>query len=185
MRCFAPLCSDRRGVDFHVPRDANSSGGNVINNKKELYSFKMNRIFDDTATQEQVFEGIGKPVVENVLQGFNGTIFAYVRQTVIGRARVSRAPPCRQCSPSALLSLLCSLTRVRPRCLAALLSCSQQGQTGSGKTFTITGGPDRYEDRGLIPRTLSMIFEQKAAKAAELQYSVSISYLGQPQPHTR
>lgn len=54
-----------------------------------------------------------------------------------------------------------------------------QGQTGSGKTFTITGGPDRYEDRGLIPRTLSMIFEQKAARAAELQYSVSISYLGQ------
>lgn len=51
----------------------------MINNKKELYSFKMNRIFDDTATQEQLFEGIGKPVVENVLQGFNGTIFAYVR----------------------------------------------------------------------------------------------------------
>ncbi len=26
------------------------------------------------------------------------------------------------------------------------------GQTGSGKTFTITGGPERYEDRGIIPR---------------------------------
>lgn len=26
------------------------------------------------------------------------------------------------------------------------------GQTGSGKTFTITGGPERYVDRGIIPR---------------------------------
>ena len=32
------------------------------------------------------------------------------------------------------------------------------GQTGSGKTFTITGGAERYADRGVIPRTLSYIF---------------------------
>lgn len=32
------------------------------------------------------------------------------------------------------------------------------GQTGSGKTFTMTGGAERYADRGLIPRTLSHIF---------------------------
>ena len=32
------------------------------------------------------------------------------------------------------------------------------GQTGSGKTFTMTGGAERYADRGLIPRTLSYIF---------------------------
>lgn len=34
------------------------------------------------------------------------------------------------------------------------------GQTGSGKTFTITGGAERYSDRGIIPRTLSYIFHQ-------------------------
>ncbi len=33
------------------------------------------------------------------------------------------------------------------------------GQTGSGKTFTITGGAERYADRGIIPRTLSHIFD--------------------------
>ena len=32
------------------------------------------------------------------------------------------------------------------------------GQTGSGKTFTITGGAEKYEDRGIIPRTLQYIF---------------------------
>ena len=34
------------------------------------------------------------------------------------------------------------------------------GQTGSGKTFTITGGAESYNDRGLIPRSLSMIFNE-------------------------
>lgn len=32
-------------------------------------------------------------------------------------------------------------------------------QTGSGKTFTITGGAEKYSDRGLIPRALSYVFE--------------------------
>lgn len=50
------------------------------------------------------------------------------------------------------------------------------GQTGSGKTFTITGGAERYEDRGLIPRAISMIFdEMKRAPARELR--VHVSYL--------
>ena len=34
------------------------------------------------------------------------------------------------------------------------------GQTGSGKTYTITGGSERYVDRGLIPRVISDIFER-------------------------
>ena len=33
------------------------------------------------------------------------------------------------------------------------------GQTGSGKTFTITGGAERYSDRGIIPRALSYVFD--------------------------
>lgn len=34
------------------------------------------------------------------------------------------------------------------------------GQTGSGKTFTITGGAELYSDRGIIPRTLSYLYER-------------------------
>ncbi|XP_076441935.1 kinesin-like protein KIF6 [Babylonia areolata] len=50
------------------------------------------------------------------------------------------------------------------------------GQTGSGKTFTITGGAERYVDRGLIPRALSYIFEQ-TEKNPDLSFTVHISYL--------
>ena len=34
-------------------------------------------MFPINTTQKQVYEFAGKPVVESVLQGFNGTIFAY------------------------------------------------------------------------------------------------------------
>ncbi|XP_071995860.1 kinesin-like protein KIF6 isoform X2 [Engystomops pustulosus] len=50
------------------------------------------------------------------------------------------------------------------------------GQTGSGKTFTITGGAERYSDRGIIPRTLSYIF-QEVQKDVSKVYTVHVSYL--------
>ncbi|PRW60177.1 kinesinlike KIF6 [Chlorella sorokiniana] len=50
------------------------------------------------------------------------------------------------------------------------------GQTGSGKTFTITGGTERYADRGLIPRAISALFAEAAARPGHT-YAVHISYL--------
>ena len=50
------------------------------------------------------------------------------------------------------------------------------GQTGSGKTFTITGGVDSYEQRGLIPRAISMIF-QEFDNRSDYQFTCHISYL--------
>jgi kinesin family protein 6/9 len=50
------------------------------------------------------------------------------------------------------------------------------GQTGSGKTFTMTGGAERYADRGLIPRTLSYIFG-RIKKTTTHQHKVNVSYL--------
>ncbi|EFJ44922.1 Kif6 type kinesin-like protein, partial [Volvox carteri f. nagariensis] len=50
------------------------------------------------------------------------------------------------------------------------------GQTGSGKTFTITGGPERYVDRGIIPRCISAIFSE-ISKRSDQQFTVHISYL--------
>jgi kinesin family protein 6/9 len=52
------------------------------------------------------------------------------------------------------------------------------GQTGSGKTFTITGGPDRYEDRGIIPRVISNLFRtMNDASQSGVMYSCYVSYL--------
>uniref|UniRef100_A0A3Q2ZM31 Kinesin family member 6 n=1 Tax=Kryptolebias marmoratus TaxID=37003 RepID=A0A3Q2ZM31_KRYMA len=50
------------------------------------------------------------------------------------------------------------------------------GQTGSGKTFTITGGAERYCDRGIIPRTLSYLYE-RFSQDSSMMYTTHISYL--------
>ncbi|XP_030651811.1 kinesin-like protein KIF6 isoform X1 [Nomascus leucogenys] len=111
-------------LEIILPRDL---ADGFVNNKRESYKFKFQRIFDQDANQETIFENIAKPVAGSVLAGYNGTIFAY-------------------------------------------------GQTGSGKTFTITGGAERYSDRGIIPRTLSYIFEQ-LQKDSSRMYTTHISYL--------
>jgi hypothetical protein len=46
------------------------------------------------------------------------------------------------------------------------------GQTGSGKTFTITGGAERYIDRGIIPRTIACVYSE-VAKQAGYTFQVS------------
>ena len=46
------------------------------------------------------------------------------------------------------------------------------GQTGSGKTFTVTGGPENYADRGLIPRTLNYLFHQFSLDRNGLYFGV-------------
>ncbi|KDO28873.1 hypothetical protein SPRG_05744 [Saprolegnia parasitica CBS 223.65] len=115
---------DTNGMEYNIPKDVASG---LINNSRTNYKFKFDGLIGMTAKQEEVFDRIGRPCVENALSGFNSTIFAY-------------------------------------------------GQTGSGKTFTITGGAERYDDRGIIPRSLSLIFE-KMKKHPECQISAFISYL--------
>jgi kinesin family member 6/9 len=50
------------------------------------------------------------------------------------------------------------------------------GQTGSGKTFTLTGGPERYQDRGIIPRSISMIYNEIRTRT-DVQIKCYVSYL--------
>lgn len=50
------------------------------------------------------------------------------------------------------------------------------GQTGSGKTYTITGGAERFADRGIIPRTLSYLYEAYS-EDLDREYTTQVSYL--------
>jgi kinesin family protein 6/9 len=53
------------------------------------------------------------------------------------------------------------------------------GQTGSGKTFTITGGPERYVDRGIIPRSIHYLFNefQLQKEKDRKSFTCYVSYL--------
>lgn len=66
------LDPEEKRVEFNVPKSA--EGGN-INNTRESFKFNFNGLFDEKANQEDIFEGIGKRVVDNVISGYNGTIF--------------------------------------------------------------------------------------------------------------
>ena len=112
-------------LEFRVPRDL---AAGYVNNQRELYNFTFNGMLDEKSTQEQVFDVVARKMVDNVIQGFNSTVFAY-------------------------------------------------GQTGSGKTFTITGGAERYEDRGLIPRTLQALFQDVTQKSSR-----NVPFLGFRRP---
>jgi kinesin family protein 6/9 len=92
-----------------------------------VYDFGFKEVLGPQVQQDEVFDKVGRPVVDQMFEGINGTIFAY-------------------------------------------------GQTGSGKTFTITGGDERYADRGLIPRMLSSIFEG-VQRRSDGQYQIYVSYL--------
>lgn len=52
-------------------------------------SFFFDAVFGDQSAQARVYEVCGAPLVESVLQGYNGTIFAY------GQVHNSYASPSR------------------------------------------------------------------------------------------
>ena len=46
-------------------------------NVKEIKNFTFDYTYGWKATQEQIFNETAKPILESVMQGYNGTIFAY------------------------------------------------------------------------------------------------------------
>lgn len=62
------LCIE--SMDNHQVTVKNSNDLNV-------FRFSFDRIFNPKANQEEVFQVAAKPIIDSVLEGFNGTIFAY------------------------------------------------------------------------------------------------------------
>lgn len=50
------------------------------------------------------------------------------------------------------------------------------GQTGSGKTFTMSGTPNNYSYRGVIPRAITRVFQEIGNKP-DIDFTVKVSYL--------
>jgi hypothetical protein len=103
-------------ASLHLPMAKDGTARHSLSTHSYTLSLTYPR-HTHTGTQDDIFDVVAVPVVDSVLEGYNGTIFAY-------------------------------------------------GQTGSGKTFTITGGAERYNDRGIIPRVLTHLFEQFAQVGA-------------------
>ncbi|KRX01515.1 P-loop containing nucleoside triphosphate hydrolase [Pseudocohnilembus persalinus] len=94
---------------------------------RDIMDFNFTQVLSEDVSQEQVFNKVAKPVVDNCMQGFNGTVFAY-------------------------------------------------GQTGSGKTYTMNGS-ETWQDRGIIPRTISYIYDQIEARQDDIEFNLYISFM--------
>eukprot|EP00043_Microstomoeca_roanoka_P025719 m.9628 g.9628 ORF g.9628 m.9628 type:complete len:990 (-) comp5785_c0_seq1:25-2994(-) len=68
-----------------------SSGSTVTINGQRQASFTFDRVFDGLSSQDEVYEYAARPIVEDVLKGYNGTIFAY-GQTSSGKTHTMEGP---------------------------------------------------------------------------------------------
>lgn len=109
--------TDDKRAEILVP-DMKNPGG-----KPKTYTF--DNTFGANSKQTDVYQAVGFPIVENVQEGYNGTIFAY-------------------------------------------------GQSGTGKTHTMEGDLSSNEQKGLIPRAFSHIFES-IGKSKDIQYLIRCS----------
>lgn len=67
------------------------SGKNVTIDGQRKATFTFDRVFNHESTQEEVYDFSAKPIVEDVLKGYNGTIFAY-GQTSSGKTFTMEGP---------------------------------------------------------------------------------------------
>jgi kinesin family protein 5 len=58
---------------------------------QQLHEFNFDRVFDPKATQKDIYDLAAKPIIDSVLEGFNGTIFAY-GQTSSGKTFTMQGP---------------------------------------------------------------------------------------------
>jgi len=92
-----PLNSKEQGmggnvcVDFVDQRTIGIKNPNNPELGPGMHKFTFDRVFDMKSKQEDVYDFAAKPVVESVLEGFNGTIFAY-GQTSSGKTHTMLGP---------------------------------------------------------------------------------------------
>ncbi|KXX83425.1 Kinesin heavy chain [Madurella mycetomatis] len=101
----------------------------TVDSKEAQGSFTFDRVFDMSCKQSDIFDFSIKSTVDDILNGYNGTVFAY-------------------------------------------------GQTGAGKSYTMMGTSiDDEEGRGVIPRIVEQIFTNILSSAANIEYTVRVSYM--------
>lgn len=79
IRC-RPLSEQEVKDGREIAVKMNHKTGEVIVNKpgEEIPKvFTFDSVYDWTSEQETIFAETAYPIIENVLQGYNGTIFAY------------------------------------------------------------------------------------------------------------
>jgi len=95
-----PISSKEKQDGREVTVTANEGRGDIIvrnpklDDREEPKTFTFDAVFGPNCTQKSVYDTCGSPVVESVLNGYNGTIFAY-GQTGSGKTHTMEGVPDR------------------------------------------------------------------------------------------
>ncbi|GAA97376.1 uncharacterized protein L969DRAFT_94433 [Mixia osmundae IAM 14324] len=68
---------DDQVMVFDPPQESANPYVKLSNKRAKDLKFCFDRVFDETATQEDVYSGSAKTLVDGVLSGYNSTVFAY------------------------------------------------------------------------------------------------------------
>lgn len=90
--------------------------------------YTFDKIFGGDSKQEDVYQDTAASLVNDVMKGYNATIFAY-------------------------------------------------GQTGAGKTHTMEGDIHDEKMKGIVPRSISSIFEGIASADETIEFSIKVSFV--------
>ena len=83
-KCCLEFHKDQKNIAINMATEGGSSpyGSN---------RFIFDHIFDMKSTQKEVYDVAARPIIDSVLDGFNGTIFAY-GQTSSGKTHTMQGP---------------------------------------------------------------------------------------------
>ena len=116
--------------------------------RQKTYEFEFDAVYDERATQEEVYERSAKPAALNALRGYNATVLAY-GQTGTGKTYTMEGDR------------------------GTMLAYGQQ-RFGLPGNAPVTDG----RERGIIPRAIEDIFDYIAKDShARSKYLVRVSYL--------
>ena len=62
---------------LHLSAPKEDRIGGYVDNTIEKYQFSYHHVFGMKTKQDRVFSQMAKPIIDNTLNGYNGTIFAY------------------------------------------------------------------------------------------------------------
>lgn len=115
----------------------------VIYDDEAERSWKFDHVWTDGVTNETIYGNVAAPIVAGVVDGYNGTVFAY-GQTSSVSASAGASP-----------------------CVARVVS---GGAGVQGKTYTLTG---TSADPGLTPRSIRNLFDLLYSSGLEFMVRVS------------
>ncbi len=118
----------RGGAEVAVKFSENDPGLIEVNVEDSQSKHNFDRCFGMESTQQEVYEDSVLPLIDDVLNGYNATVFAY-------------------------------------------------GQTGTGKTHTMEGVLHDEQLRGVIPRSVSSLFDGVANADDNLEFTIKVSYV--------